>query len=160
MTEIGDTQVPGPKEFERPNVVQGPVVQRTSLWASLGAVVGLLVSLAIEHPEVWTQIDTANPTVAAVARFMPLVLSVLGGYIGSKQGATEAAKRVTPVDDPSTYSSDLGRLERLVPYSDLLRAVEQARRWPTSHPPVEQPLPRRQPGETWEDVPPFGRRDQ
>lgn len=142
--------VPGPHQYERPNVVSGPVVRRTSTWATVGAVLGLLINLGLEHPEIWSQLDTSNSTLATVAKAMPFLLSLVGAYIGSKQGANEAAKHVTPVDDPATYSADLGRLERLVPYSDLLRAIETARKQP--------PLPRRNPGEGWEDVPPFAKR--
>ncbi len=133
------SDVPGPRAYERPSAVATPVVQRTSLWTVIGAVTGLLVDFLVQHPEVWTQLNQTNPTVAAISRLAPVVLAALGGVYGSRQGSKQAEKQVTPVNDPAVYSPELGRLESLVPYSELLREVERARKEGGVRPPLRRP---------------------
>lgn len=111
----------------RPDEVTPRVVTAAGTWGTIGAILGVAIDAILDHPEVWNPADS-NVTANILFKILPPVLAVLAGLLGARQGSAEARKHVTPTRDPAVWNADLGRLESLVPYSEVNAAVERVQK--------------------------------
>lgn len=104
---------------DRPNPLKDAATKVGGVWATVGGVVGMLVSLGVvsaAQGQALTSLgDAVSPTLLGVGALVGGIVPLVTGLIAAFRTGASARPKVTPVDDPRILDAVTGELVALVP---------------------------------------------